>query len=475
MKKVIGGILFLVSVFFLSKTVFAASYSLDFVPYRLPESCDLEVDGGQVCFEKYLAGEVEDSKTVDGTVKPGDVIMLIVQLTPSEDSIISGIKATIGFDSNKVVYQKSSFGLEYGELDNELGAGYNIYPTYKLMNKPKTDWKATVSLRENEVMIISFDKNKRLPLNKTTPFCALYFQVKENAISEILFNFQQDSFKTSAADNQLKTNGISNDLVFNSLTLQVDTNEMNFMPYFSSSKIENQYSYEPNFMTNKKNTSNEESNHVSQNLTNEPVKLGIGEQKEIELSNYDVQWVSKNGNVVSVENGVVTGIDYGETEVQMIVTIPVKVEKRISVSGTGTLNIYREPELSYIATVANIKLSDFIRQFESNHELHVYDISDNEVTDSDTLMGTGMKLKMIVDGVVQDELTIIVKGDLDGDGYILMTDYLNLQNILYEKKDATILEQKAGDVADHDGVITISDFMRLSSCMLFQISAEDLL
>lgn len=303
----------------------------------------------------------------------------------------------------------------------------------------------------------------------------IVFSSKKDATSSILFSFQQDLFKTSAADNQVKTNGISNDLVFNSLTLQVDTNEMNFMPYFSSSKIENQYSYEPNFMTNKKNTSNEESNHVSQSLINEPVKLGIGEQKEIELPKYDVQWISKNGNVVSVENGIVTGIDYGETEVQMIVTIPVKVEKRISVSGTGTLNIYREPELSYIATVADTKLSDFIRQFESNHELHVYDISDNEVMDSDTLVGTGMKLKMIVDGVVQDELTIIVKGDLDGDGYILMTDYLNLQNILYEKKDATILEQKAGDVADYDGVITISDYMRLTSYILEKINATDLL
>ena len=435
----------------------------------------MEVDGGQVCFEKYLAGEVEDSKIVDGTVRSGEVIMLIAQLTPSEDSVLSGLKATIGFDSNKVIYQQSSYGDEYGELNKELGKKYNIYPTYTKRNEILTDWDASITLRENEVMIISFDKNKRLPLNKTTPFCALYFQVKEDATSSILFNFQQDLFKTNAADNQAKTNGISNDLVFNSLTLQVDTNEMNFMPYFSSSKIENQYSYEPNFMTNRKNTINEESNQVSQNLTNEQVELGIGEQKEIDLSKYDVQWVSKNGNVVSVENGVVTGINYGETEVQMIVTIPVKVEKRISVSGTGTSNIHREPELSYIATVAETKLSDFIQQFESNQELHVYDVSDNEVTNSDTLVGTGMKLKMIVDSIVQDELTIIVKGDLDGDGYALMNDYLNIQNILYERKDATVLEQKAGDVADHDGVITISDYMRLSSYIEEKINATDLL
>lgn len=75
---------------------------------------------------------------------------------------------------------------------------------------------------------------------------------------------------------------------------------------------------------------------------------------------------------------------------------------------------------------------------------------------------TGMTVKLIVDGSVSDQLTVIVKGDVNGDGKVSITDYtLARLDILGLKKLSGT--KKLGADTNGDGKISITDYsmMRL--------------
>ncbi len=82
-----------------------------------------------------------------------------------------------------------------------------------------------------------------------------------------------------------------------------------------------------------------------------------------------------------------------------------------------------------------------------------------------TLVGTGMTVKLIVAGKVVQELTIIVTGDTNGDGKITATDMLSLKAHLLGKSILTGNAAQAADVSG-DGKITATDFLQIKAHLL---------
>ena len=67
--------------------------------------------------------------------------------------------------------------------------------------------------------------------------------------------------------------------------------------------------------------------------------------------------------------------------------------------------------------------------------VQVLDADGNVVTDGP--VGTGMKVQLVVNGVVLDSLTIVVTGDINGDGKIAGTDFIQIKAVLLNKGTIT--------------------------------------
>ncbi len=87
-----------------------------------------------------------------------------------------------------------------------------------------------------------------------------------------------------------------------------------------------------------------------------------------------------------------------------------------------------------------------------------------EVADN-TLVGTGMTVKLIVAGKIVQELTIIVTGDINGDGKITATDMLSVKAHLLGKSILAGSAAQAADVSG-DGKITATDFLQIKAYLL---------
>lgn len=79
------------------------------------------------------------------------------------------------------------------------------------------------------------------------------------------------------------------------------------------------------------------------------------------------------------------------------------------------------------------------------------------------LIGTGAVVTLVKNGVVVDSATVIVKGDLDGDGYISIKDVLIADAQIY-KTGSTELSKRAADT-NGDGTFTSDDISGIFSAI----------
>ena len=77
---------------------------------------------------------------------------------------------------------------------------------------------------------------------------------------------------------------------------------------------------------------------------------------------------------------------------------------------------------------ANTKLSDYLQKFTPNNEYSInVDLEDKQY------IFTGSKLSIYKSGTLVDQLTNIVRGDINGDGKISSIDYVKIKNHIMEK------------------------------------------
>ncbi|MBR1416804.1 MAG: dockerin type I repeat-containing protein, partial [Bacilli bacterium] len=115
-------------------------------------------------------------------------------------------------------------------------------------------------------------------------------------------------------------------------------------------------------------------------------------------------------------------------------------------------------------------IEDFIKEFNNDSEtLNIYDKDGNKITDLSTSVATGMTIKLEVDDTLYDELKIVVRGDLNGDGMVTMTDYSKLKSILLGEIPTFELFL-ASDVTK-DELVTMPDYTLLKSYLLKSIDS----
>ncbi len=172
-----------------------------------------------------------------------------------------------------------------------------------------------------------------------------------------------------------------------------------------------------------------------------------------ESSNTDIATVSAEGVVTAAVQGsctiTVTTEDGGFTA-QCEVTV---TEQTLIESSVYTI----ERDSGYIKGVPiNISASALkINLFNPDETVRIYDKQGIEYTGGK--VATGMSVKLIVGGEIRDELTVVIRGDTNGDGYIDISDYTSVRLDILELKALAGVLRAAADV-NIDGYIDISDY-----------------
>lgn len=104
----------------------------------------------------------------------------------------------------------------------------------------------------------------------------------------------------------------------------------------------------------------------------------------------------------------------------------------------------------------------------SSEEVLSHAVSAGQMTASAETAGTGTVLRLLAeDGTVLDELTVVVTGDTDGDGYVTLRDLMLLEACLESGEFGSPAVKQAADISGSGGV-TSYDVNRLRSQLLFE-------
>lgn len=182
------------------------------------------------------------------------------------------------------------------------------------------------------------------------------------------------------------------------------------------------------------------------------------------LSDEPVEWSSSDPGIASVDDtGRVTAVSAGTA------TITVKVLKTRE---TATCEVTVDPdknnfiilksdsslnydELGYLRRIDLNTTVDEIKDQFTNDKLHFYDINGNVLDDTD-LIGTGTQIKLFNGDEVVDTKTVVITGDMTGDGLINNRDVAMMNKTLIGTVEAEEYQMFAVDV-NGDGSVNNRD------------------
>ena len=111
-----------------------------------------------------------------------------------------------------------------------------------------------------------------------------------------------------------------------------------------------------------------------------------------------------------------------------------------------------------------------LSQFE-NGTMKVLDCYGRVLSDTDTV-GTGATVNLYTDGILMDQITVAVLGDVDGNGELDVTDYMRVKAAIMGGFQLTPAQFAAADV-DGTNLVNTTDYMRIKSHFLGTYDLEE--
>ena len=199
----------------------------------------------------------------------------------------------------------------------------------------------------------------------------------------------------------------------------------------------------------------------------ENITLQEGEQYQIlsnvepdDANNKKVRYISENADIANVdEKGLITAIKTGNTNINVCADEDENISQSISVNVIEKIS---EEDLSF-STNIKVDGNEITGIEEENQtvekllenimtsEKYVVKIVDKEgkALEDAELVGTGAKVQIFTNTDTQNmvaEYSIIIYGDVDGNGKINSVDLLKLQRHILEIEELDFLSQKAGNI-----------------------------
>ena len=187
---------------------------------------------------------------------------------------------------------------------------------------------------------------------------------------------------------------------------------------------------------------------------------------------------SDDENIVKIENNVIVGVNEGKTNVTFTTKDQNKSVKAeinvINISDSdfitfdGTLKVNEDN--GYVSKIEpNTKTSSIFDKIEYNKDkfdVVIKNINGKVISDDD-LIGTGTTISLVSKDSREEiqTFTVIIYGDVNGDGKIYATDYVKIKNHIMdvEKIKGACLE--AADV-NHDGKIYATDYVKIKNYIM---------
>jgi uncharacterized repeat protein (TIGR02543 family) len=184
-------------------------------------------------------------------------------------------------------------------------------------------------------------------------------------------------------------------------------------------------------------------------------------------SNELVATVSQNGQVtaVSVGTATITATADGISDACTVHVVSTSIQSSYyTVDRTNSL-------LRGVAAGTSVSaLKSHLGNYDAT--IKVYDSSGNEYTGN--AVGTGMTVKLIINGALKDQMRVLVLGDTNGDGRINIADYTLVRLDLMNLKGLTGIFATAGDI-NRDGGRNVTDYtlIKLDILGLQKITASN--
>lgn len=187
---------------------------------------------------------------------------------------------------------------------------------------------------------------------------------------------------------------------------------------------------------------------------------------------------SDDENIVKIENNVIVGVNEGKTNVTFTTKDQNKSVKAeinvINISDSDFITFDETLKVSedngYVSKIEpNTKTSSIFDKMEYNKDkfdVVIKNINGKVISDDD-LIGTGTTISLVSKDSREEiqTFTVIIYGDVNGDGKIYATDYVKIKNHIMdvEKIKGACLE--AADV-NHDGKIYATDYVKIKNYIM---------
>lgn len=122
-------------------------------------------------------------------------------------------------------------------------------------------------------------------------------------------------------------------------------------------------------------------------------------------------------------------------------------------------------------TEEQLTVSKLVSEFYSNDRVEV--IKDGKVLPGDSTVGTGMTIRIKYNTEVQDKATIVVAGDLTGDGKCSVSDFVALSDYFVERAELSAAALAASDI-NRDGKVDLADYVELYNAVNSEVTAVPL-
>ena len=205
----------------------------------------------------------------------------------------------------------------------------------------------------------------------------------------------------------------------------------------------------------------------------------VDNEVEFEVDDSSIATVSNTGLVTAVGPGMAIVNIKSKTNNSIYATVVVNVVSSLITSDTYTIVRYTAEEKLADPTLVDYVIgfdpktsfSSILGGFDNDSAtLFLYNSSDILVTNADTKIGTGSKIKLKIGDTVYDELKIIVRGDINGDGSVTAADNNALKSYLNKVSTFNFAQQKAAD-STKDSKLSAADINKLKSFLNKQISS----
>lgn len=195
------------------------------------------------------------------------------------------------------------------------------------------------------------------------------------------------------------------------------------------------------------------------------VKNITADAEVIVLENNGIVKIGTNGKLTALKNGVATFMVSYESKLPngakftlYSQPITVKVGNLPELKPTDKSYTLENGYLSGIK--ADTEVGELLSKIENADEVTVYDTENNRVTDTSSLIGTGYTLSFR--GV---DTTVVVFGDLDGDGMLTAKDYILLKRGIVGMINLNDTQKQAADT-DGSNSLNVKDYVILKRAFL---------